>query len=90
MTQVLDGLQGVVCKIDNILLCAAMKTEQYTHLIVVLECLQQASITLMRLYANFARPVFTSLGTPLTGKAYLQILPGPGTCAYAPTFLECS
>ena len=43
---VLDGLQGVICTIDDILLFAVTKTEHDSPLMAVLQHLQQAGTTL--------------------------------------------
>lgn len=46
MSQLLDGIEGVICHADDVLICGTDKTQHDERLIKVLSCLQKAGLTL--------------------------------------------
>ena len=62
MSQVLSGLKGVVCLMDDVLVYGATKEEHNTHLRTVLERLEKAGVTLNSAKCSFCQPRVCFLG----------------------------
>ena len=55
MSQVLDGLEGVVCLLDDVLVYGATQAEHNTNLEAVLKRIEEAGITLNREKYSFSQ-----------------------------------
>ena len=55
MSQVLDGLEGVICMIDDVLVFGATNEEHECCLLTVFQCIDQAVITLIKAKCQFCK-----------------------------------
>ena len=62
MSEILEGLTGLVCLLDDILIFGKSKTEHDERLHAVLQCLQQAGVTLNREKCLFSQQSVKFLG----------------------------
>ena len=62
MSKILNGLPGVLCMIDNVLVHGTTQQEHDQRLIAVLECLRKANVTLNKDKCQFSRSSITFLG----------------------------
>jgi len=62
MNKILDGLSGIVCLIDDILVHGTSQAEHDKHLEAVLKCIQSASITLKKEKCEFGKETIKLLG----------------------------
>jgi len=66
MSSVLQGLPGVVCMMDDVLIFGKDQSEHDAHLETVLKCLVSTSVTLSPNKCKFSKPEVNSWGTLLT------------------------
>ena len=78
MSKLLDGLEGVVCLIDDVLIFAADKEEHDIRLRAVLDRMAAAGNTLNVEKSMFRQPELKFLGHVLTEMEYLLTLRKPG------------
>ena len=62
MSQVLDGLEGVVCLLDDVLVYGATQAEHNTNLEAVVKRIEEAGITLNREKCSFSQNSIKFLG----------------------------
>ena len=62
MNKILDGLSGVVCLIDDILVHGTSKAEHDRNLEAALKCIQSAGITLNKDKCEFGKETIKFLG----------------------------
>jgi len=62
MSSVLQGLPGVVCMMDDVLIFGKDQGEHDTHLETVLKCLVSAGVTLNPNKCEFSKPEIKFLG----------------------------
>ena len=68
MSQILDGQEGVVCQVDDILVYGKDTAEHDRHLDQVMEQLKEAGVTLYRKKCKFAVSKVNFLGHVITSK----------------------
>ena len=74
MNKILDGLYGVVCLIDDILINATSKAEHDRNLEAALRCIQSAGMTLNKDKCKFGKETTKLLGHVINAEA---VLPDP-------------
>ena len=62
MTKILDGLNGVVCLIDDVLIFGSTQTEHDSRLMAVMERIKAANVTLNPKKCEFSKPQVKFLG----------------------------
>ena len=62
MSEILDGLEGVVCQTDDVLVYGSTQEEHDRHLVLVLKRLEESGITLNRDKCEFSKPQIKFVG----------------------------
>jgi len=74
MNKILNGLPGIMCLIDDILVHGTSQAEHNKHLEAVLKCIQSTGITLNKEKCEFGKRPSRLLATSSTQKEFHQIL----------------
>ena len=62
MSQILEGLEGVVCMMDNILIYECTQAENDSHMMSVLDKIKASKVTLNKDKCQFSRSTIKFLG----------------------------
>ena len=75
ISQLLAGIEGVVCYLEDILICASSKAEQFEHVQSVLDRLSAANVVLNKEKCQFDVPQLDFLGYVMSEKGIEPSLP---------------